>query len=96
MEEGHIDVREAHGQYTVDVSFAATDSVVDTIALSVAAIRGCDPTELPPLGSVVDADALESLFTSSNDGTDVNVGFEYAGFDVSVSSDGEITFVEQS
>lgn len=65
------------------------DPVVVRIVDAVAAHEGVDPAELPPLGRVMDTDALNELFDSS--GADsCEVRFEFAGHDVSVASDGPV------
>ncbi|WP_313692931.1 HalOD1 output domain-containing protein [Halorarum halobium] len=52
-----------------------------------------DPTAVPLLQECIDVDALNSLLTGVEDdgGTTVRVSFTYAGVDVMVGSDGEIT-----
>ncbi|MFB6194006.1 MAG: HalOD1 output domain-containing protein [Halobaculum sp.] len=48
----------------------------------VAAATNSDPTELPPLHDVIDAEALNALFVSASP----TVRFEYAGCAVTVRS----------
>lgn len=65
---------------------------------AVAAAAGREPTALPPLHRVVDADALDALLTGgpsnrrtpSETGANVRVSFAYAGVEVTVSRDGRI------
>lgn len=59
---------------------------------AVAAREGVHPTELEPqLYEAVDPDALETLLsTAATAGSSVTVGFEYAGYDVVVGSDGTL------
>jgi hypothetical protein len=61
------------------------------VVLAVAEISESDPTELPPLSDVIDADALDRLFgpDHSGDGSD-RVSFNYHGYRVTVCRDGEI------
>jgi hypothetical protein len=57
--------------------------VVETIA----DFRNTDPTNLEPIYDVVDPDALNNLFQSSQryETADIEVRFRYAGYDVSIS-----------
>lgn len=71
-----------------------TDSLVDTVIRTVAVYANKEPEELPPLNSVIDADALEALFGPRLDGTSRQgsgeVRFRYAGYMVRVSADGDV------
>ena len=59
---------------------------------SVAAVRNVDPTELRPLASVVDTDALNTLFTSTPDAQRRSgyVQFEYEQCRITVTANGQI------
>jgi hypothetical protein len=59
---------------------------------AVAAREGVPPTELEPqLYEAVDPDALETLLSiAATAESSVTVGFEYAGYDVVVGSDGTL------
>jgi len=60
--------------------------VVDAVASE----TDTDPTELTPLGTVIDPEALDTLV--ADEGTrDVAVDFEYEGYLVSVSSDQRVS-----
>lgn len=62
-------------------------SIVELIA----DLEGVDLVELsPPLYSVIDPEALDSLFHSSGDDVTGHVDFEYHGYQVRVRSDGEV------
>ena len=61
---------------------------VFTILDSVAEREGTDPLHLPPLGEVVDTDALTALLGG---GTMVSASFEYNGYEVRVDSDGGVS-----
>lgn len=68
------------------------------IVTEVAAREGVDPTALtPPLHDVIDPDALDALFTSTptqdRDG-EASVSFTYNGYDITVTSDGDLTIRE--
>jgi hypothetical protein len=58
--------------------------------LSVAAIENVEPTELPPLASTVDPDALDSLFVEGVSGC---ISFSYAGYDVTIRAGGRLEIV---
>lgn len=66
-------------------------TVSETVVEAVASTLDVDPSELPPLGSTVDADSLDGLWYSmhgeSRSGY-IAVSFSYAGCHVSVE-DGE-------
>ncbi|WP_435365837.1 HalOD1 output domain-containing protein [Haloarchaeobius sp. DYHT-AS-18] len=69
----------------------SSDRFVD-IVLAVAEFRDVDPLELPPIGEVIDTDALEKVLDTEPDDTafDVSVAFGYADCFVTVYSDGTI------
>lgn len=56
-----------------------------------------DPLDMPPLHRSIDADALDELLThaSAASSSDVEITFSYDGFDVTVSSDGQIDLVSE-
>lgn len=56
---------------------------------AVAAVTNRGVTAIPPLQTVVDADALDAM-AQSGDPTAVQVSFEYAGTDVTVTGDSRI------
>ncbi|NHN48944.1 hypothetical protein G9464_15265 [Halostella sp. JP-L12] len=64
------------------------DNYVYSVLQSIAADRGTDPTELPPLTRAVDPDALERLLDSP--GT-ASVTFSYCGYEVTVTGDGGVS-----
>lgn len=59
------------------------------VVQAVAAAAETSPEELPPLTDVVDPDALDVLFSST--GTSGSIRFRYAGYHVTVFSDGTVT-----
>jgi len=64
------------------------------IVQAVADREGVHPSELEPvLYRSVDTDALNALLSADLDAaqSDVTVEFEFAGYDISVRSDGELT-----
>lgn len=69
-----------------------TDSPSDVVVESVSAVTGTAPLDLDPLYSVVDPDALDSLFAPTASGT-TRTGrttFEYSDCEVTVSADGDV------
>lgn len=62
------------------------------VILSIAALEGVGPTELPPLAETVDPDALDRVFSSSTEANG-SISFEFAGYEVTVSSDGKLEIV---
>lgn len=72
---------------TVQSPAQKPESVTMRVVHEVADTRDLDPTELhPPLGSVIDPDALETLLETRAD-SGIAVEFSYAGCHVSVSGD---------
>ena len=58
------------------------------VVSAVARAEGVDPADVePPLFESVDIDAVESLFRDASG----HVTFEYAGYVVTVSSDGDVS-----
>ena len=83
------------GPYTARIDHDQSGRMVSAIVSGVAARTGCGVTDLPPLYDVVDPEALEQVFASppgsrrqSNDGRFV---FTYAGCEVMVDGDDELT-----
>lgn len=72
---------------TIRTAEDATTTPTHRVVNAIAEETDADATSLtPPLGSVVDPEALNRLVGSA-DGTDVTVTFEYAGHEVSLSGD---------
>ncbi|WP_276271658.1 HalOD1 output domain-containing protein [Haloarcula litorea] len=67
----------------------APDSTLSlAVAEAVAEAEDVDPTELgTPLFPAVDGDALDELFRQSSG----HVTFEYAGYEVTAASDGDVS-----
>lgn len=64
-----------------------TDSVSIAVISTVAAITNTPEEELPPLYTIVDPDALETLVQS---GAVIDISFIYHGHAVTVHGDGDI------
>lgn len=78
--------RDDSGTYRADSPVPPSELVVEAVA----AAEDADITELPPLGTVLDPDALDALFVDRFDGTPRDGGrvvFTYAGHEVTVTSD---------
>ncbi|GAB3706544.1 HalOD1 output domain-containing protein [Halorubrum pallidum] len=69
---------------------AHADNVTYEVVKRVSEVEDVDPLEVtPPLNEVIDPDALESLF--AKDRGLGKVIFNYAGYEVSVFSDGYVS-----
>lgn len=64
------------------------EELVFDILESVAEREDVDPLDLPPLGDVVDTDALNALLRGR---TMVSASFEYCGYEVHVDSEGGVS-----
>lgn len=69
---------------TSTIESREAESLVAAVVTTVAGAEGVSPLELDPLGTVLDAEALESLVAP--DAGRVVVEFGYAGYDVTVES----------
>lgn len=68
------------------------ESAAEAVVRAVSAETGIAPTDLPPLYSFVDSDALDELFTSADgDGRRHSVSFDYFGYRVQYGDGGEVT-----
>lgn len=67
------------------------ESTADRVVQVVADHTDTDPLDLPPLYDAVDPDSLNAFVAQLHSGT---VDFGYAGYDVSVDSDGVVTLTE--
>lgn len=58
-----------------------------------------EPTDLEPLGLIIDTDALDALFSAARECNDerlFEVSFRYEGFRVEVNADGTVRILEIS
>jgi hypothetical protein len=67
---------------------APDEELSTTITLGVTDVLNCEIEALPPLGAVLDVDALDSLFVSND--ANLCVTFEYSGCLVTVERGNEI------
>jgi hypothetical protein len=75
--------------YDITTGSGSSDPVSIRVVTQLADAQGLDPRDLPPLGPVIDLEALDRLVDSTT--TDVTVSFSVDGYDVTVSNDGTIT-----
>lgn len=64
------------------------------VVKKVASKTGHDPTELPPLHTAVDPDALNDIFSSISDSAErpeAVITFSYAGYRIRVTQNEEVT-----
>ena len=71
-----------------------TESLIPSIVEAVAARKGVETTDLPPLQGAIDPDSLETLLNTGGDGNQRHVHFEYCGYEITVRSDGSIRLEE--
>ena len=62
---------------------------IEPIVERVAAEEDVDPVELPPIGEVVDPDALTTLLASTE--SSITVTFTYCGYDVVADTNGHVS-----
>lgn len=65
-------------------------AIVETVAEA----AGCEPTALPSLHGAVDTDALDAILAMRSQQRAVQVTVRYAGYTVTVSSDGPIAVAD--
>jgi hypothetical protein len=78
----------------VDCTFTYNEEPTDGIINAVAWVKGIDPIELEPLYEAVDAEALDALAESVDEGN-VTVEFTYAGCEVRLTNEGTVTIQKQ-
>lgn len=79
--------------YSVQHDWADETPLVTTVVKAVSAVAGVRPTDLEPLYSVVNTDALERLFLPTDDGArpaESVVQFPVSDHDVTVYGDGVV------
>lgn len=76
-----------------NISVHSDESICFAIVDTVSNLTNTDPLELDPLGTVVDTDALNALFSPSDSSRrhDAYLTFRYEGCNVAVDSDGTIS-----
>ena len=76
----------------VGTASRSADSLVVDIVERLAAARGVDPLDLPPLNDYIDVDALATLFQSASEGGELfgAIRFQVEDHEVRVYHDGTI------
>jgi hypothetical protein len=73
---------------------AEDESVTEAVVTTVSSATNAGKTDLRPLYTAIDPDALDAIFGSRRGGTpragDGTIAFEYEGHDVRVGSDGRV------
>lgn len=69
-----------------------TESVAMTVVSTVAVYSNTDPTQMTPLATVIDPDALDMVFHSCE--PDLQVTFPYANYEVTVHGTNDITLTQ--
>ncbi|ADQ69371.1 hypothetical protein C499_12400 [Halogeometricum borinquense DSM 11551] len=72
------------------VKHEQSELISTNIVLTIAAIEETEPTELPPLATTIDPDALDNLFTEDSSG---HVTFSYTGYEITIHNDGSLEIV---
>ncbi|MDS0299351.1 hypothetical protein NDI76_11420 [Halogeometricum sp. S1BR25-6] len=72
---------------------ATPDSLPEAIVSLVAELDGVAVTDIPPLASVVDPDALVALFDGRETAAS-DVEFDYAGYRIHLRGDGDVHVLE--
>jgi len=88
----NVEYHEASGTYRTEFD-PDTRPVCEAIITAVATATERDPLDVPPLYSVVDIDALATLFTPADispDGSDRTATFDYAGCHIKVRGRGTV------
>lgn len=66
---------------------SATRAVIEAVAHE----RERDPTELPPLYHTIEPDALDGIISPAGDPQDIQLTFNYAGCEVTVTGEDAVT-----
>ncbi|WP_363464448.1 HalOD1 output domain-containing protein [Halogeometricum borinquense] len=89
--EQRINYDDSSGSY--HVAHRESELISTNIVLTVAAIEETEPTELPPLATTIDPDALDNLFTEDSSG---RVTFSYTGYEITIHNDGGLEIVSSA
>lgn len=95
---GHMTFNRETGTYWAEFDGCALQPAV-AVVYAVAEANQTDPLSLPPLQSVLDAEALNALVetnTNSQSQTEITVSFEYAGHHVVLKEHGRIVITPPS
>jgi len=69
-----------------------TENVTEVVVRSVAVIHNVEPTELPPLGRVVDLDAISAMVGAGSRrvAAGAQVTFVYEDLEITIGSEGDV------
>jgi len=70
------------------------ESVAHAVVTAVAKAEDVSPVDLDPLAAAIDPDALTECVTKPTIDRPTTVEFRYYGYDVTVSSTGDVSLVE--
>lgn len=93
--DGSTDDDATDERYHVRHDWESNGPLSRTVVDAIAAVREAEPGDVEPLGTVVDPDAMDRLFepsraSSRRDGAG-HIGFEFDGYDVRVTSSGDVS-----
>lgn len=77
---------------TMSMDDLSANSASEAVILALASVRDVDHLELSPLGESVNPIALDMLF--EDDSFTGNVTVQYEGYEITVTSDGDITITQ--
>lgn len=78
----------ASGESNVSTS---DESIGTAVVSAVADAKGVDPLDLDPLYDVIDADAVDAIFSEADGSSSLELRFSMAGCDVVVHGAGEVS-----
>ncbi|ELY56012.1 hypothetical protein C491_13712 [Natronococcus amylolyticus DSM 10524] len=70
---------------------APANELTTDVVYEVAKVSNTDPIDLPPLYNAIDIDALNALVADSCESTLKSITFQYDGYTVTVTGNGDIT-----
>jgi hypothetical protein len=85
---------EDHRNLLYHTTWNEEDCVSSAVVCAVAAVSDTEVTALDPLYDVIDPDALDAAISSLDEDAGGYITFTYAGYEVLVRSDGQITLCE--
>lgn len=87
-------LQEREPTYEVDHEWDRAGTLTETVVMAVARASRTDPTDIPPINDVIDADSLNRLFEPRSDGSpraeDALVTFTLSDCYVSVDGRGRV------
>ncbi|NLV10327.1 HalOD1 output domain-containing protein [Halomicrobium sp. HM KBTZ05] len=91
-----VEYDEEFDRHVVEVDADDDRSTSEVVVYAMSEVSGEEPTALRPLGTVIDPDALDTIFDRcpDDDRGDAHISFEYEGYEVTVFSHGRMTITE--